>query len=96
MQKGLTCENRKRRMHTYQQPNNRTTENGKWKMQDYTTRFDNALSALSEDAQAVEILTAKYGFDVDTPMFFRAIARIAEERRVSIVTIAHLLVTNNL
>ena len=66
--------------------------------EDYTTRFDNALSedALSEDAQAVEILTTKYGFDVDTPMFFMSIARIADERRVSIVTIAHLLVTNNL
>ena len=67
-------------------------------MEDYTTRFGHALSedALSEDAQAVEILTAKLGFDDDTPMFFEAIARIAEERRVSIVTIAHLLVTNNL
>ena len=68
-------------------------------MDDYTTRFDNALNALnalSEDAQAVEILTAKYGFDADTPMFFMSIARIAEERRVSVATIAHLLVTNNL
>ena len=67
-------------------------------MKEYTTRFGHALSedALSEDAQAVEILTSKYGFDVDTPMFFSAIARIAEERKVSVVTIAHLLVTNNL
>ena len=76
--------------------NNRTTEQQKMEMEDYTTRFDNALSGVSEDAQAVEILTAKYGFDVDTPMFFSAIARIAEERKVSVVTIAHLLVTNNL